>query len=361
MRANVNLTRRHFIQSATIVVVGADFGWANCARAQFAASRLPVEGKMPSLGGAALWLNSQPLTASGLRGKVVLVDFWTYTCINWRRTFPYIRAWANKYRDHGLVVIGVHTPEFSFEHDAENVRWAAQAMKMNYAIAVDSEYTIWRAFENEYWPALYLIDAQGRIRYHKFGEGEYEQTERVIQELLGEAGEAKFNSELAPVDCAGLEVPADWGDLKSPESYVGYAQSENFVSRSGDIHEKPHVFAFPDQLKLNHWALDGNWIIGKEAIVLNAPNGRIAYESHARDLHLVMGPKTRQERIRFQVSIDGNPPGDSHGTDIDAEGNGVAVEPTLYQLIRQQGTIVDRRIEIRFLDSQVEVFDFTFG
>jgi thiol-disulfide isomerase/thioredoxin len=358
---DINLSRRRFLGTAAITIAASPFGMIACAKTQSTATRLSVEGKLPSLSGATEWLNSPPLAAGGLRGKVVLVEFWTYTCINWRRTFPYVRAWAEKYKNHGLVVIGVHTPEFSFEHNVDNVRWAVKDMRIDYPIAVDSEYAIWRAFQNEYWPALYLIDAKGNIRYHKFGEGDYDQSERAIQQLLNEIGATGFDRGPAPIHATGPEVAADWADLKSPESYVGYAQAENFTSPGGSPHGKPHAYALPERLKLNHWALDGTWTVGKEAVVLNAPNGRIEYEFHARDLHLVMGSATRDTSVRFRVSIDGRPPGAAHGSDVEENGNGTVVEPRLYQLIRQPGPIADRQFEIAFLDSNVEAFDFTFG
>jgi thiol-disulfide isomerase/thioredoxin len=323
--------------------------------------RLPVEGAFPSLSGATAWLNSRPLTPGGLRGKVVLIDFWTYTCVNWRRTLPYVRAWAEKYVDRGLVVIGVHTPEFSFEHNIENVRWAAKDMKINYPIAVDSDYAVWRAFNNEYWPALYLIDAKGQIRHHQFGEGGYQESEKVIQQLLSEASGKDIGPELVSVAASGAEVAADWGNLKTPETYVGYEQTENFASPGGAVRDKRYVYALPARLGLNHWALEGDWTAGREALLLNQSNGRIAYQFHARDLNLVMGPARRGASIRFRVLIDGQPPGGAHGVDVDSQGNGTVVEQRLYQLIRHPDPIVDRQFEIEFLDSGAEVYDFTFG
>ena len=325
------------------------------------AIRLPVEGELPSFSGATAWLNSPPLTAAGLRGKVVLVDVWTYTCINWLRTLPYVRAWADKYKEQGLVVIGVHSPEFAFEKNVDNVRRAAKDMRVNYPIAVDSDFAIWRALKNEYWPALYIVDAQGRIRHHQFGEGDYDQSERIIQQLLSEAATSGVSHELVSVDAQGAEVAADWGNLKSPENYVGYERTENFASRGGAILDKPHVYAAPTKLKLNHWALSGDWTVQKPAIALNKPNGRIAYRFHARDLHLVMGPAARGASVRFRVLIDGQPPGAAHGIDVDDQGKGTVTEQRLYQLIRQPKPVVDRQFEIEFLDSGVEAFAFTFG
>ena len=321
-----------------------------------------IEGEFPSLGGATEWLNSPPLTAAGLHGKVVLIDFWTYSCINWRRSLPYVRAWAERYKNQGLVVIGVHSPEFEFEKSVDNVRWAAKDMRIDYPIAIDSDHAIWRAFRNDYWPALYIIDAQGHIRHHQFGEGGYEKSERIIQQLLEDAGLSDIGHGLVSVDAHGAEAAADWGDSKSPETYVGYERAENFVSRDGAILDKPHVYVAPAQLRLNHWALSGDWTTGKQATVLNKTGGRIAYRFHARDLNLIMGPAARGAAVRFRVLIDGQPPGAAHGADVDAQGNGsVAEPPRMYQLIRQPGPIEDRQFEIEFLDPGVAAFDFTFG
>jgi thiol-disulfide isomerase/thioredoxin len=323
--------------------------------------KLPIEGELPSLGGATEWLNSPPLTAAGLRGKVVLIDIWTYTCINWLRTLPYVRAWAEKYKNQGLVVIGVHSPEFAFEKDIDNVRRAAKEMRVDYPIAVDSDHAIWRALKNEYWPALYLVDAQGRIRHHQFGEGGYEQSERVIQQLLSEAEASGIGRDLVSVDARGAEAAADWESLKSPENYVGYERTENFASRGRAVLDKPYVYAAPAKLKLNQWALSGDWTVAKNLTALNKPNGRIAYRFHARDLHLVMGPATRGASLRFRVLIDGQPPGAAHGIDVDGQGNGTVTEQRLYQLIRQPKPVADRQFEIEFLDPGVEAFAFTFG
>ena len=322
---------------------------------------LPVEGKLPSVGGATGWLNSQPLTKADLRGKVVLVHFGTYTCINWLRSLPYVRGWARKYKEQGLVVIEVHTPEFRFEKDVENVRRAVKDMKIEFPIAIDNDHAIWRAFENQYWPALYVIDAQGRIRYHQFGEGEYERSERIIQQLLSEAGFSGIGDRLAAVDARGVEAEADWADLKSPENYLGHERTENFVSPGGAVLDKSRVYAAPARVKLNDWTLSGDWTVKKDAVVLNKANGRIAYRFHARDLHLVMGPAVRGASVRFRVLIDGQPPGAAHGTDVDDQGNGTVAEQRLYQVIRQPNPIVDRQFEIEFLDPGVEAFAFTFG
>jgi hypothetical protein len=260
-----------------------------------------------------------------------------------------------------LEVIGAHTPEFSFEHNVDNIRWAIKDMKIDYPIAIDSDYAIWNAFRNEYWPALYFIDAKGNIRHHQFGEGNYQQSETVIQQLLSEAGSSGFDSKPASVDPLGAEVPADFGSLRTPETYVGYGQTDNFASPGGSAWNKPHVYVQPEQLNLNHWALAGDWTVGKEAIALNRPAGRVAFRFHSRDLNLVMGPATRGASVRFRVSIDGQPPGSARGTDVDSQGNGTIVEPRLYQLIRQPDAIVDRHFEIEFIDPGAEAYDFTFG
>src|SRR5262245_337511 len=309
---------------------------------------------------ATAWINSPPLAAAGLAGKVVLVDFWTYTCINWLRTLPYVRAWAQKYRE-GLVVIGAHTPEFAFEHDLENVRRAVRQMRIEYPIAVDSDYEIWSAFDNHYWPALYFVDARGRVRRHQFGEGQYEQAETTIQRLLTEAGVTGVPGGIASVEGSGVEAAPDWQNLKSSENYVGHERTENFASRGGIEQNRRRVYAAPARLALNQWALDGEWTVGRQATVPNRPNGRIAYQFHARDLHLVMGPSRREDPVRFRVSIDGQPPGAAHGLDVDAAGNGTVTEQRLHQLVRQAAPIVDRRFEIEFLDAGVETFSFTFG
>jgi thiol-disulfide isomerase/thioredoxin len=322
---------------------------------------LPVEGQLPSLSGATGWLNSPRLTAADLRGKVVLVDFWTYTCINWLRTLPYVRAWAERYKDHGLVVIGVHTPEFDFEHDLDSVRRAATDLQVDYPIAIDNDYAIWDAFDNRYWPALYFVDAQGRIRHHRFGEGDYERSETTMQRLLTDAGLSDIGHDLVSVDARGVEAAADWDSLWSPENYLGYARTENFASPNGAVLDTRHVYAAPARLRLNHWALAGTWTVKRQAIVLHQADGRIAYRFHARDLHLVMAPTAPGGPIRFRVLVDGQPPGAAHGTDVDDQGNGTVTQPRLYQLIRQPGPVTDRTFEITFLDPGVQAYAFTFG
>jgi thiol-disulfide isomerase/thioredoxin len=349
------------IAVVTALVMGHSEGSHSATRATAGASRLPSEGTLPSLSAATEWLNSTPLTPGGLRGKVVLVEFWTYSCINWRRELPYVRAWAEKYKDQGLVVIGVHSPEFPFEKDAANVRWAVQEMKIDYPVAVDSDRTLWNAFRNDYWPALYFIDGQGRIRHHQFGEGDYARSETIIQQLLTEGGRDDTHLGLVSVNAGGAEAAADWDSLKSGENYLGYERTENFVSRDGTIWDKRHVYVAPARLWLNHWGLSGAWTVGKQSIVLNGAGGRIEYRFHARDLHLVMGPAARGTSLRFRVLIDGQPPGTAHGTDVDDLGNGSIVKSRMYQLIRQQEPVIDRQIEIEFIDAGVEAFSFTFG
>jgi thiol-disulfide isomerase/thioredoxin len=326
-----------------------------------AATRLPDEGELPSLEGATAWLHSQPLTRQALRGKVVVVQFGTYTCIYWRRTLPYIRAWAEKYGGDGLVVIEVHTPEFEFERDLDNVRRAVQDIGIDLPIAVDSERAIWRAFENEYWPALYVVDAQGRVRYHHFGEGDYERSERVIQQLLAEAGHARAGGPLVSVEGRGAEAPADSADLSSPETYVGYGRAERFVAPGGAHRDQPHVYGAPARLGLNEWTLEGDWTLREHAAAAGKPGGRITYRFHARDVHLIMGPAERGASVRFRVLIDGRAPGPSHGLDVDGQGNGTVTSQRTYHLVRQPAPIVDRTFEIEFLDPGVEAFDFTFG
>jgi len=363
MSEEINHDRRGFLGAAAMTVAAAQFGMIGCVMQPLTRTevQLPIEGKLPALGGVTEWLNSQPLMAAGLRGKVVLVQFWTYTCINWLRTLPYVRVWAEKYKDQGLVVIGVHTPEFAFEKGVDNVRRAAKDFRVDYPIAIDNDYALWRAFKNQYWPALYFVDSQGHIRHHQFGEGEYEQSERIIHQLLAEAGFDRPSQERVSVDARGVEVAADWNSLKSPENYVGYERTENFASTGGAVLDKPRVYAAPARLRINQWALSGDWTMRKQFTALNQANGRIAYRFHARDLHLVMGPAARGGSVRFRAIIDGKPPGASHGIDVDDQGNGTVAEQRLYQLIRQPKPITDRQFEIEFLDSGVEAFAFTFG
>ena len=319
------------------------------------------QSELASLEHADAWLNSQPLTPSALRGKVVLVHFWTYTCINWLRTQAYLRAWADKYKDKGLVVIGVHTPEFRFEKNVDNIRREVKSLRVDYPVAVDSEYVIWRAFNNNYWPAQYFIDAHGRIRHMHFGEGSYEQSEMIIQRLLMEAGATGIGDDLVTVDPKGFEVAADWATLKSPENYVGYERAEGFSSPGGAAPDKSRTYELPARFNRNNWALAGDWTIKRDAAELNKPDGRIAYRFHARDLNLVMGPAASGTSVKFRVLIDGKPPGAAHGLDIDEQGNGTLAEQRLHQLIRQTGAIADKQFEIEFLSPGAEVFCFTFG
>jgi thiol-disulfide isomerase/thioredoxin len=309
--------------------------------------KLRLESRLPGFEGATGWLNSAPLTTADLSGKVVLVDFWTYTCINWLRTLGYVRAWAEKYGDDGLVVVGVHTPEFPFEEDVENVRWAANDLRVEYPIALDSDYAVWRAFDNNYWPAVYIADAEGRIKHHQFGEGGYKECEMVIQRLLREAGRDGIGDDLVTVADDGLEAQADWASLATPETYLGSQQAQNFVDGA------------PDRLNLNQWALSGDWTIESRASVLNEAGGRIRFRFHGRDVNLVL--RAREASVPFRVILDGEPPGDAHGLDVDEEGHGTLVQPRLYQLIRQPGPITDRTVEIAFDAPGVEAYSFTFG
>jgi thiol-disulfide isomerase/thioredoxin len=319
------------------------------------------EGHLPGFGGATGWLNSPALTAADVGGKVVLVDFWTYTCINWLRTLSYVRAWAEKYHDRGLITVGVHTPEFPFERDLDNVRQAAKDMRIEYPIAIDSDYEVWRAFSNHYWPAVYIADAQGRIRHHQFGEGRYEECERVIQRLLREAGAEGVGDPLVSVAADGLEAQADWTSLASPETYLGYEQTQNFASPGAVAFDESRKYVAPESLRLNQWALSGDWTIESGASVLNRADGTIAFRFHARDVHLVLRARDQETTVPFGVLIDGEPPGDAHGLDVDEAGHGMVVQPRLYQLVREQGLITDRTFEITFLAPGIEAYVFTFG
>jgi len=335
--------------------------WPSPAGLHIASDRLPVEGELASFDGATGWLNSPPLAPADLRGKVVLVGFWTYTCINWLRQLPYLRAWAGKYADHGLVVLGVHTPEFSFEHDVDNIRRAVADMAIDYPVAIDSDYAVWGAFDNDYWPALYFADAKGQIRHHYFGEGEYQRSEMIIQRLLAEAGSGDIGRDLVSPDARGIEAPADWASLRSPETYTGYERTENFASPDGVLPGKPHVYSAPAQLRINHWALSGDWTIAAQAATANEPGGRLAYRFGARDLNLVAGPATPGTSVRFRVLLDGQPPAAAHGTDLDRHGQGTVTEQRLYQLIRQPEPVTEHTFEITFLDPGAQAYSFTFG
>jgi len=316
---------------------------------------------MPDLGGATGWLNSVPLNSESLRGKVVLVDFWTFTCINSLRPLPYIRAWAAEYKSAGLVVIGVHTPEFSFEKERVNVENMTRTLNISYPVAIDSNYGIWRAFHNEAWPAQYLVDAKGQIRFQHFGEGDYAEIERIIQMLLKENGATIPNAGATSVSGVGIEAPPDWKDERSPETYVGYGQAQNFASPGGLVKDSAAIYSLPAKLYLNQWGLAGSWNVNSESAVLQSAPGKVAFRFHSRDLHLVLAPTAEGKPVHFRVTLDGAAPGENHGVDIAPDGSGQIREPRLYQLIRQKDSIVDRTFEIEFLDPGVHVLDFTFG
>jgi thiol-disulfide isomerase/thioredoxin len=320
-----------------------------------------AEGEFPDLAGATTWLNSEPLTPAGLRGQVVLVQFCTFSCINWLRTLPYIRAWAERYRDDGLVVIGVHSPEFPFEHDVETVRPALEGMGVDYPIALDNDFAVWRAFENLAWPALYFVDAEGRVRHRHFGEEDYERSERVIQQLLAEAGHNGLETDLVSVEPSGIELAASWSTLESPETYVGYARSTDLASPGGVDPDRSRVYAEPPKLELNQWSLSGDWTVARQVATLNEPGGRIAHRFHARDLNLVLGAQANGELVRFLVLMDREPLDGARGLDVDDRGNGTLTDARLYQLIRQSGRIRDRTFEITFLDAGAQAYVFTFG
>jgi Thioredoxin like C-terminal domain/AhpC/TSA family len=320
----------------------------------------PVEGELPPFDGATAWLNSEAISSDTLRGRVVLVSFGTYTCINWIRSLPYVRAWADKYGAQGLAVVGVQTPEFNFEEGLDGVRVAIKAMDVRYPVAVDNDYAVWRAFDNHYWPALYFADAQAQIRHHRFGEGEYEESERVLQMLLAEAG-VDVDRSLVQLAPQGIERPADWAGLRSSENYLGYGRTQGFASPGGALLDQDHRYTAPTVLHSNEWALAGNWRMETEASVLNEAGGTISCDFHARDLHLVLRTAAADAVVPFRVRLDGQPPGPAHGVDADEQGHGTVVESRLYQLVRQPGPIADRRFEIEFLDPGVEAYVFTFG
>ncbi|MCJ2131169.1 cytochrome c biogenesis protein DipZ [Methylobacterium sp. E-045] len=325
----------------------------------------PSGNLLASLSGAVEWINSPPLDAAGLKGKVVLIDFWTYSCINCLRTLPYVRAWAEKYKDQGLVVIGVHAPEFAFEKDIRNVRRAVTDLKIGYPVAVDNDFAIWRAFKNQYWPAHYFLDVTGEVRHEHFGEGEYAESEKIIQDLLAEAGRSGVSRDLVAVDAKGMSAASDKANVKSPEIYIGYQRAENFVTKDatkdGAVRDKPTIYAQPDELSLNHWSLAGDWTVQGERAVSNGADGRIRIRFHARDLHLVLSPSKDDKPVRFKVTIDGHPPGADHGVDVDAQGNGIVTEERLYQLVRQSEGVTDRMFDIEFLGPGAQAFAFTFG
>jgi hypothetical protein len=321
---------------------------------------LPVEGRLARFDGATAWLNSEPLIPEALRGRVVLVDFWTYTCVNWLRTAPYVRAWDGKYRQRGLTVVGAHTPEFGFEHDLDNVRANVKRLDVQFPVAVDNDYGVWQAFANHYWPAIYLADAEGRIRYHHFGEGEYAATEMAIQALLIEAGVEGIDQDLVMVDPKGIEVAADWRTLRSPETYVGYGQASGFAQEDVAAFGSRNTYSIV-ALRLNEWCLSGDWTVARHAGILEAPGGRIAFRFQARDANLVMGPPSKGSSIPFRVLLDGKPPTGSTGEDVDPDGRGTLDAQRTYQLIRQSGDIHERTIEIEFDGAGAEAYCFTFG
>jgi cytochrome c biogenesis protein CcdA/thiol-disulfide isomerase/thioredoxin len=322
---------------------------------------LADEGPMPELSGAVAWINSAALSRDALRGKVVVIDFWTYSCINCLRALPYVEGWSAKYKDAGLVVIGVHTPEFAFEKERSNVEQAVRDLKITYPVAVDSNYKIWQAFHNEYWPAHYFIDGQGRIRYHHFGEGEYDESERVIQQLLKDNGAKSLAAGTMNVSATGAEAPPDTADTRSPETYIGYKRAEHFASAQLFAQDTRMAYTPLPRLTLNQWALGGSWKVGPESAVLESAPGKVVFRFHARDLHLVLGPPKSGKPVRFKVTLDGTAPGDDHGGDTDASGAGTVQGHRLYQLIRQKGPVEDRTFEIEFLDPGVQAFAFTFG
>jgi cytochrome c biogenesis protein CcdA/thiol-disulfide isomerase/thioredoxin len=325
------------------------------------ANALPVEGEIPSLSGAVAWLNTPPLTRASLKGHVVLVDFWTYSCINCLRALPYVEAWANKYHDQGLIVIGVHAPEFAFERNIDNVKRAISKLGITYPVAIDNNYAIWQGFGNEYWPAHYFIDAEGRIRHHHFGEGNYRGSERVIQQLLREAGGKDVPNTIVSVNGTGAEAAADEEDIGSPETYIGIERAMNCVSPGGEIAGRVHTYVVPADLALNEWGLSGDWQVGSQDAVVAAPGAGISFRFHARDLHLVLGPSADGHSVRFRIMIDGKPPGADHGADTDAAGDGTITGQRLYQLVRQHEAVADRTFEIQFLDPGASAYSFTFG
>jgi thiol-disulfide isomerase/thioredoxin len=316
---------------------------------------------LPGLSGATGWINSVPLTAKGLKGKVVLIDFWDYSCINCIRAIPYIRAWAEKYKDSGLVVIGVHSPEFDIEKLTPNVQKAVNKFGITYPVAIDSNMAIWNAFHNEYWPAHYFIDAKGKVRYEHFGEGNYDESDRWIQELLRERDAKPMPGGAVKVSAEGVEAAAETSEVRSPETYIGYGRAEHFASPGGFAFSAEKLYAAPLHPSLNQWGLDGKWVDHMQSAVLNSAGGKIVFRFHARDLHLVLGPTADGKPVRFRVTIDGQAPGDNHGVDTDAQGNGLVTDPRLYQLVRQKGAVTDHVFAIEFEDAGVQAFSFTFG
>jgi thiol-disulfide isomerase/thioredoxin len=359
MAEEINRNRRRFLGAAAMTIAGARFVPESSAEESRAAGS--DEGAMPELSGAIGWLNSVPLSRQLLRGKVVLVNFWTYTCINSLRPMPYVKSWAAKYKDAGLVVIGAHTPEFSFEHDAKNVENAVRRLNITFPVAIDSNNKIWDAFDNQAWPAQYVADAKGRIRYHHFGEEDYVEIEAVIQELLKENGATGVASSPTSVNGVGIEAAPDWADERSPETYIGYRMAENFSSPERVRKDSVQEYSAPAKLLLNHWGLSGSWNVNGESAVPQATHGKIVFRFHSRDLNLVLAPTKDGKPVRFRVMLEGAAPGEKCGVDIAPDGSGEIREPRLYQLIRQKGAILDRTFEIEFLDIGGNALDFTFG
>ncbi len=335
-------------------------GRAARAAAPPAAAPSP-DAMIPSLLAATSWMNARPIAPRDLRGKIVLIDFWTYTCINWRRTAPYLRSWAERYGGAGLVLVGVHSPEFAFERDLDNVRQAVRELRIEYPVAVDNDFAIWNAFGNQYWPALYVFDSRGRLRHHQFGEGGYEEAERVVRQLLEEAGRRDLGARPAPLEARGAEAPAAWEDLRSAETYLGARRTQNFASPGGIVSGRPRRYEAPADVALDHWALGGAWAVEGDRSVATGPGGKIVYRFHARDLHLVMAPQIRGKTIRFRVLLDGKPPGRAHGVDVDEQGYGTLRDQRMYQLVRQPQPVEDRLFEIEFLEPGAAAFSFTFG
>ncbi|NML63467.1 thioredoxin family protein [Massilia sp. RP-1-19] len=349
-----------FIASAVFVGCALAIAGASSAAAVSIRSNLPTEGTMAGFAGATTWLNSAPLSAQQLRGKVVLVDFWTYSCINCIRSMPYVRAWAAKYRDQGLVVVGVHTPEFKFEEDLVNINAAVRRFRIDFPVAVDSNHAIWQAWGNRYWPAFYLVDANGKIRYHQFGEGSYDKMERAIQSLLAEARGSAGDTSLVSPAAGAEEMAPHLASVRSEETYVGYGKASNFGATPKLREDRPQLYSV-DRLDLNQWGLSGRWVVGRESAVADQAGAGLAYQFSARDLHLVLGPGMPGSKVRVKVTLDGRAPGADHGADVDADGNGLIDATRLYQLVRQSGPVRARRFEVRFIDKGAEAFVFTFG
>jgi thiol-disulfide isomerase/thioredoxin len=347
--------RRTFLTTTALGAI------ASLPSVSFACTMAADEGPMPALDGAVGWLNSAPLKTSALRGKVVLLDVWTYSCINSLRQLPYLRSWAAKYKDAGLVVIGVHSPEFAFEKERANVERAVRDLGVSYPVAIDSNHGLWRALDNSYWPADYFVDAKGRIRRHHFGEGDYDEAERTIQDLLRENGAASLNRETPGIVGTGIEAPPDFANVRSPETYVGYERTEHFASRERTVPDAPHDYSVPPDLSMNAWGLSGKWTIGRESAMSVTTGGRIVFRFHSRDLHLVLGPSKNGQPVRYKVTLDGAAPGGDHGSDTAADGSGEVREPRLYQLVRQPERVKDRTFEIEFQGAGVQAYAFTFG